>query len=151
MTALRVHLFGGVRVERPGEAPIEHLTRALQGLLGFLVLHHQRTHPREVLYTHFWGDQTDDRARRCLNTAFWRLRQVLEPPGTPRGALLIATSAGEIGFRQSPEIWLDADAVEQAALVLGRRTTTPLTPNDLERLDLALTSPRGDLLEGVLR
>lgn len=147
MAHLRVQLFGGVRVERDGVA-VANLTRTLEGLVAFLALNHHRTHPRDVLYTHFWGDQPEDRARRCLNTAIWRLRQLLEPPGTPRGSVLVSTPAGEVGLAWPPDARLDVDEFEHAALRLGETSAGPLAADELELLDRAVAGPRGELLEG---
>ncbi len=147
MTSLRVQLFGGVRVEREG-APVANLTRTLQGLVAFLALNHHRTHPRDILYTHFWGDQPEDRARRCLNTAIWRLRQVLEPAGTARGSVLVTTAAGEVGLAWPPGARLDVDEFEHAALRLAEAVGGALMADELELLDRAIAGPRGELLEG---
>lgn len=144
MQSLRVHLLGTVRIENQSGAPIGHLTRVLQGLLAFLALHRNRTHTRETLYARFWGDQPEARARRCLNTAIWRLRQVLEPPGTARGTFIIGTADGDIRINWGPHIWLDADQLERAA---ARLTAAVGSIDELTEIETSLTAG-GELLEG---
>jgi DNA-binding SARP family transcriptional activator len=80
MGVLRIYLFGTVQVSHDGRADAEaRLIHAVQALLAYLLLHRKKAHAREVLGGIFWGEHTDARARSCLSTALWRLRQVLEP------------------------------------------------------------------------
>ena len=66
-------LLGVMRVSL-GDEPVEDkMHRAVRGLLAYLVMF-CRVHAREVLLDLFWGDYSEVRARRCLNTALWRLR-----------------------------------------------------------------------------
>jgi DNA-binding SARP family transcriptional activator len=85
MAALRIRLFGTVRVTHDSRPQDARLIHAVQSLLAWLLLHRGKTHARETLAALFWGEQNDTRARSCLSTALWRLRQVLEPEGVARG------------------------------------------------------------------
>jgi DNA-binding SARP family transcriptional activator len=86
--------------------------RAVKGLLAYLVLF-RRVHAREVLLDLFWGEYREDRARKCLNTALWRLRKVLEPAGVPRGTYLMTTSMGKVGFNRQSDCCLDVAEFEK--------------------------------------
>ena len=113
MSVLRIHLFGCVRIEQEGGRASEKPTRAVQGLLAYLLLQRHRCHSRDVLCGLFWADQDEDSARGCLNTALWRLRRVLEPEGIPRGTYLTKTADGEIGFNCESDYWLDVAVLER--------------------------------------
>jgi DNA-binding SARP family transcriptional activator len=144
---LRVHLLGGVRISDRGR-PEVRLTHTLQLLLAYLLLERRRTHPRDALAGLLWADFPEERARACLNTALWRLRCALEPPGTRRGAYLVTTAVGDVGFNSSSDHWLDVAVLERdLSRVLGIPPER-LTPDDAHRLELVLRLYTGDLLEG---
>jgi DNA-binding SARP family transcriptional activator len=111
MSALRVQLFGTVRVSHDGRPQDARVIHAVQSLLAWLLLHRRKTHAREALAALFWGEQSEARARSCLSTALWRLRQVLEPAGIPRGTYLIGQSEA-VGFNCASDYWLDVAAFE---------------------------------------
>lgn len=147
---LRISLLGGVRIDHPHRAlPPIRITRALQALLSYLVLERHRCHPREVLSGLFWGDQPEERARACLNTALWRLRRLLEPPGVARGTYLLNTAQGEVGFNIDSAHWVDVAELEDAAAFVLRRPIDAIDPQQVPALDSALQLYRGELLEGV--
>lgn len=148
MSDLRIHLFGQVRVLLPNGRGEARLGRAARSLLAFLLLHRHRLHAREALSGEFWGDATQERARSCLSTALWRLRQVLEPPGVDRGAYLVTTTAGEVGWNGSSPHWLDVAAFEEVAKRVTAEPFHRAPASDAEQLEEALSLCRGELLEG---
>jgi DNA-binding SARP family transcriptional activator len=132
MPALRIQLFGTVNVSHDGRSLDTRLIHAVQSLLAWLLLHRRKMHARDALAALFWSDQSDARARSCLSTALWRLRQVLEPPGIPRGTYLIGQSDA-VGFNATSDYWLDVAAFEEG----------------IERgAEDAIACYTGDLLEG---
>ena len=147
MALLRIRLFGAVRVSHADHPREERLSHAVQALLAWLVLNRRKTHAREALAGVFWGEQQEDRARSCLSTALWRLKQALEPDGVPRGAYLISDPTA-VGFNCDSEHWLDVAAFEEGARLL--RTLDPRgdAPADWSRAEVALGHCTGDLLEG---
>lgn len=149
MSGIRIFLFGGVRVEHDGRPPTEKATRVVQALLAYLLLERHRSHSRDVLVGLFWGDQPDESARGCLNTALWRLRRVLEPAGVPRGTYVANTAHREIGFNRASDHWLDVAVFEEHAKRVLDRPAGAAADADLERLEGALALYTGDLLEGV--
>jgi DNA-binding SARP family transcriptional activator len=149
MGTLRIRLFGGVRVAHDGQPPIQHVTRAVQSLLAYLLLHRQRLHPREVLAGVFWGDQSEDRARSCLSTALWRLRGVLEPNGVPKGTYLVATPTGEVGFNCGSSHWLDVAVFEEKLRAILAKPVQEMAPEDARELQETLSLCNSELLEGL--
>jgi DNA-binding SARP family transcriptional activator len=148
MNTLRISLFGGVRIQQSGDAAPLKLTRIIQALLAYLLLQRPRSQPREILAELFWGDQPPERAHSCLNTALWRLRQVLEPEGTARGTYLVTTTSGDVAFNWESAYWLDVAVFDDAARHLFAKAVPELTPEDVDALTRALQLCTGELLEG---
>jgi DNA-binding SARP family transcriptional activator len=146
---LQVFLFGNVRVAHAGRQSLVKMTHTNQTLLAYLLLQRPRAHSRELLASVFWGDQSQKQARRCLNTALWRLRQMLEPEGIPRGTYLMNASMSEIGFNYESNYWLDVEVFEaQLSSILAKPIQT-MTASDVEILEQALQLYTGELLEGL--
>src|SRR5262245_26886374 len=114
MSMLRINLFGSVRIHHTGQTRDAAAPRMVKALLAYLLLN-RASRPREVLAEVFWGDQSPEHARSCLNTALWRLRRVLEPSGIPRGAYLITTPSSDVSFNRDSPHWLDVAVFEAAA------------------------------------
>lgn len=148
MEALRIWLFGRVRVAHGEGSPEIRFTRSTQTLLAFLLLHPQRYHPREVLAELAWGDRPDEQARGALNTALWRLRNLLEPDGTTRGAYLRTTPSGEVGFNWDSDHWLDLTAFEKCASCILAIPTDGMQAQHARQLEAVLPLYDGELLEG---
>jgi DNA-binding SARP family transcriptional activator len=147
MALLRIQLFGAVRVSHTEPQRDARLIRAVQALLAWLVLNRRKTHPREALADLFWGEQREDRARSCLSTALWRLKQALEPEGVAHGAYLISEPAA-VGFNCDSDHWLDVAAFEEGVAPLGRLRSGADDGHDWSRAEAAVALYTGDLLEG---
>jgi DNA-binding SARP family transcriptional activator len=147
MPALRIQLFGTVQVSHDGRPQDARLIHAVQSLLAWLLLHRRKTHARETLAGLFWSEQSETRARSCLSTALWRLRQVLEPGGIQRGTYLI-TRSDAVGFNCASDYWLDVAAFEEG---VGRHLPASAPRDhalDWSRAEDAVACYTGDLLEG---
>lgn len=146
MSVLRVHLFGGVRVERDDLDGDLHLTRRVQELLAYLLLQ-PRTHPREVVADLLWGEHDASRARSCLSTTLWRLRRALADGGYGDD-LLVTTTAGEVGIDSERGVWLDVATFESAARRVMLQPPHSVARDEVSALENALYLYTGDLLEG---
>lgn len=147
MARLRIQLLGAVRVMHADHSYDARLTHTLQPLLAWLVLNRRKTHAREALTELFWAEQQEDRARRCLSTALWRLKQALEPDGVQPGAYLIST-AGAVGFNNDSDHWLDVAAFEEGVGLLRTLGQASGNAGDWRRAEEAIAHYTGDLLEG---
>ena len=147
MAALRISLLGVMRVSNEVEPLEDQMHRPVKGLLAYLALF-RRDHAREVLLDLFWGDYTEDRARKCLNTALWRLRKVIEPKGVPRGTYLITTSLGNIGLNRRSNYDLDVAEFEKHTQKALAQSYSALTAGQARTFEEALSLYTGDLLEG---
>ncbi len=146
MSVLRVHLFGGVRVERDSLDGDLRLTRRVQALLAYLLLQ-PRPHPREVLADLLWGEQDASRARSCLSTTLWRLRRALADGGYAEN-LLVTTPAGEVGIDRERGVWLDVATFEAEARRVMVQPPRAVAAADVSALENAIHLYTGDLLEG---
>lgn len=149
MKALHIQLFGEInRVARNNEAVT--LQPTVFTFLAYLLLNRKRYHCREVLSELFWGEREEGQARRCLSTTLWRLRQELEPKGTPRGTYILTTHSGDIGFNvQTNGYWLDVAAFEEKVELGFRCQPSDMTQFEVTQLEEAVRLYTGDLLEGV--
>ncbi|MCX7707523.1 MAG: response regulator receiver protein [Anaerolineae bacterium] len=147
MADLRIHLFGRFRVTFDGDASEVRLTRTAQILLAYLLLQHSFS-SRDVLATLCWGDQPDEQARNCLNTALWRLRRALGGDCAPGEGYVITAPSGEVGFNWGRDHWLDVEVFERASQQLLGRPLESLPAARVSQLEQVLTLYTGDLLEG---
>ena len=148
MGTLGIRLLGVVRIGHEGLSTQTKIWRQIKGLLAYLILFRHRFHTREVLTGLFWGDQREDRARKCLSTALWRLRKVLEPDGIRRGTYLVTTSRGEVGFNRDSDYRLDVATLENHSTKSLTKPVHALTTAEVCELENALALYTGELLEG---
>jgi DNA-binding SARP family transcriptional activator len=151
MRQLKISLFGTARCAWDG-AQSARLGRPGQRLLGYLVLHRNRPHSRERLAELLWGDGESDRERprRRLNTALWRLRQSLAPPGCARTSWLTSTPEGEVDFApaEGDGCWIDVEAFADPLRRILRSEPERAAERDAAELEAAVAHYGGDLLEG---
>lgn len=148
MSVLRIRLFGNVRIAHDDWRSEAKTTHAVQALLAFLLLQRHRAHPRESLAGTFWGDRSESRARGCLSTALWRLRQVLEPKGIASGTYLVTTSTGEVRFNGKSDHWLDVAVFEEVVTPILATPVRVMDDAAARELEAALELYTGELLEG---
>jgi DNA-binding SARP family transcriptional activator len=127
MKTLRVFLFGCPRIYTNPDDSEVRLTRVVQTLLAYLLIQRKRTHSREVLAGLLWSDNKQERARACLNTALWRLRNALETYAGPEAPFLIVSQQGEVGFHANSSYWLDVEVFENLLDHLSTRSTQTST------------------------
>jgi predicted ATPase/DNA-binding SARP family transcriptional activator len=142
---LRIHLFGGCRIELDGHA-VRLETTKTAALLAYLALQDQ-PQTRQKLVGVFWGDQPDPSARRNLRHALWNIRRVLERPDRPP---VIRGEQHTVAFNHADDTWLDVLAFRQRMTQAADIRATPAAPdNRFGIIARALDLYRGDLLEGV--
>ncbi|MFA3916672.1 AfsR/SARP family transcriptional regulator [Ruegeria hyattellae] len=159
MNALVVTLFGAVQVSPPGPAapraaPLKQAApkkpaRKVAELLGYLLCGGRRSYERTELADHFWSHQGSDRARRCLSTAVWRLRQILEPKGVRHGTYLCLNGPDTLGFNWASKHHVDVIdmemALDRALAILPQR----MSREEVHQLEAGLALYAGDFLSGA--
>ena len=148
MGILQIKLFGGVRLSHNDWITEVILTREIQILLAYLLLHRHRFHSRDVIAGVFWGDQSQERSRGSLNTALWKLRKVLEPEGISAGTYLKNSYPGEVGFNRKSPYWLDIEVFERQVNQILMYHFQSVNETHVATLEKTLKLYRGELLEG---
>ena len=99
MGTLRVWLFGALRLDHEDFRDRPHGGASGAGVAGLSPAAPGAPAQPEVLAGIFWGDRSDGKARRCLNTAVWRLRNALEPEGVAARCVSDQHSRRRAGFQ----------------------------------------------------
>jgi WD40 repeat protein/DNA-binding SARP family transcriptional activator len=134
---LEVRLLGQFEVCLDGE-PVPLPSRPAQSLLAYLALSAGTAHRREKLAGLHWPEADDEHARSYLRHALWRIRKVIETDQRAVAPYILSDDLS-VAFNSRSDYWLDAAALEQAA-VNG--------PASVENLTRALAVYRGELLPG---
>ncbi|MBM2578002.1 hypothetical protein JQC91_16980 [Jannaschia sp. Os4] len=104
---LRIHLFGGLRLQRgPRALPLAADTP--RALLAMLALNPGQTFARGELSGRLWPDLDGERARAALSTALWRLKRA-----TGGLDLVEAPSRGTVRLGGAARPWIDVPAFER--------------------------------------
>jgi predicted ATPase/DNA-binding SARP family transcriptional activator len=114
--ACRIELLGGFRVEQAGRSITRFRTYKTGALLAYLAFHRDRPQPREVLIDLLWPDGDAESGRNNLSKSLGSLRNQLEPPGVPAGAVILADRAS---IRLNPITCTTDVADFQAAIRVG--------------------------------
>ena len=95
-----------------------------------------------------WGDRPEEEARKCLRTALWRMRSVVEPDGIEEGTY-VRIRSDELGFNWDSDYWLDVEQLEVA--IRDAHATVPghTDTDTIRSLSAAVDLYDGPLLDGV--
>lgn len=146
---LAISLFGRIQIAPAcSTAPVE-VSQSSKLLLSYLLFQTNRLCPREQLMEVFWGSHSPVRARKCLNTAVWRLRRQLEPDGVRRGAYLLTSDADGVGFNWDSGYWFDVESFEKRLRPILHKPLDTIGSQDVQTMEQALALYQGDLLPGV--
>ncbi|MFJ9828058.1 AAA family ATPase [Streptomyces sp. NPDC101160] len=123
---LRIHLFGGFRVERDGGAPLaERWPRpSARTLVKLLAVSPGHSLHREQAMEFCWPDADPQAALGSLRVALHAARRAIEPELAPRAASSYLTGDGSLLRLDPRTVRIDADEAEagaEAALVHGGR------------------------------
>jgi len=88
-----IELLGTLRVRQAQRQITRFRSQKTGGLLAYLAYYAHQTHSREVLIDLLWPQLELAAGRNNLSTALSSLRNQLEPPGVPAGAVLVADRA----------------------------------------------------------
>jgi DNA-binding SARP family transcriptional activator len=150
MAAIHINLLGRMAVfvdDRPRFIGLPH-TKPLE-LFAYLLVHRQRTHPREVVATHLWPDRFSARARKNLRKVLCMLQQFLvdtvgsdAPP-----PLLIAHDW--IAINPAIDLQLDVAVFEQTYALAQPHAGGALDPQRGQTLMATVALYEGELLAGL--
>jgi predicted ATPase/DNA-binding SARP family transcriptional activator len=86
----RITLLGGLSAQQGERVITRFRTQKTGALLAHLAFYRDQIHTRESLFELLWPGCVPDLGRQSLSMALSSLRHQLEPPGVPRGAVIIA-------------------------------------------------------------
>lgn len=112
MGTLEIRLFGTLTLRRDERNLTKSPSKRVRELLSYLVLNWETVHSREYLAGLIWAELDDRRARRCLNTALWRLHRILAPDGL-RHAPCLRVDSRFIGFDPESDVRIDVAEFER--------------------------------------
>lgn len=142
-TRWRIGLLGELRATQ-GDRVISRFRSQKTGvLLAYLAYHCHRTHQREALIELLWPEGEPHSGRQRLSTALSWLRDQLEPPDVPTGAVLVADRAS---VRLNPE-GITTDVIEFRASLQAAKHAGG-SAEQTERLAQAVELYAGELLPG---
>lgn len=145
MPELRICLLGGAHLAWAPAAGAVHLSRPSLHLLGFLLLHREHVQSRERLTAILWDEIDEDRARRRLSTALWRLRRALSPPARCPECLLFEPG-GAVGINPECAYWLDVAALETTVREVCAQSPGAVPAAAVVALERVLDLYQGELL-----
>lgn len=144
--ALHVQMLGGFGV-RADERDLPSLgSRAASSLLAYLVLNRDRPQTRDLLAGRFWSDLPEDKARRQLSNALWRIRKTLDPEVDGRS--VIDASTNDVRLSRDLDLRVDVEVFERRLDELTRRRQADRQSVSAANLADVVESYRGDLLSG---
>ena len=107
MARLEVQLLGEIEVRRDGQL-LDFPTQKVKELFIYLVLQHDRAHPRTALANLFWPEADEEHGRANLRKALSLLRKML---GSEQWLI---TSGGAVRFNtKAGDFWLDSEEFER--------------------------------------
>jgi predicted ATPase/DNA-binding SARP family transcriptional activator/Tfp pilus assembly protein PilF len=87
---VRIQMLGAFCVQQEERLITRFRYQKAAALLAYLAFYRARMHPREEIIERLWPEFSPDASRNNLSNILSSLRNQLEPPGTPAGAVLIA-------------------------------------------------------------
>src|SRR5215203_4046952 len=113
MGEIEARLFGRLRLRAEGQDILGLDGAKVQELLCYLLLHHDRPHPREVLAGLLWGERPNEMARKYLRQAIWQLQSALQGNGE-MAANLLRVETDSVTLVARDGFWLDVIDFERA-------------------------------------
>lgn len=119
-------------------------TRWASGLLAYLTLKKGTLFHRDVLAALFWPEESDQRARKSLRNALWRVRSLIEPESVRPGAFL-TVSGQSIGM--TGEDCVHLDVAEFDRMMVAAKSPV-VTESQAAIVESCLRLYRGDFMDG---
>lgn len=152
MGRLKIRLLGGFELENGGGVLPLPATPKSRSLLAYLIVHRDRLIHRERICAALWPDETEAVARKALRAALWRIRCAIESHSTQAGKAScepIYADGYQIGFRESPDVWVDLWEFEDAIASTEVKPDDALSDDDVEVMARATQLYRGDYAAGI--
>jgi DNA-binding SARP family transcriptional activator len=142
-----LQLFGKFSVQRDARSVKGLEASKEQELLSYLLIHRDRSHPRETLASLLWGDTSTERSKKYLRQALWHLQSALEA-GQMASQQVLLVEHNWIQLNLQREIWLDVAVFESAFSSTQGISGKQLNGQSAGTLKTAVELYKGDLLDG---
>jgi DNA-binding SARP family transcriptional activator len=147
MSTLEFRLLGKFTIQRATELVNGLDSGKAQELLSYLLVCRDRPHPREMLASLLWGDNSTEKSKKYLRQALWHLQAGLETREC-QGPHLLLVEHDWVQLNLQSEVWLDVAVFEQAFHTTQGVTGKELNQTRAELLKDAVRLYKGDLLDG---
>jgi DNA-binding SARP family transcriptional activator len=147
MATLKFQLFGKFDVHRDALAVKGLDASKEQELLSYLLIHRDRSHPRETLASLLWGDTSTERSKKYLRQALWHLQGALET-GEMMSPQVLLVEHNRVQLNWRCEVWLDVAMFESAFASTQGVPGKQLDEQSARVLKDAVELYKGDLLDG---
>jgi DNA-binding SARP family transcriptional activator len=143
MAAIRIELFGNLRITH-GQQPVTSVnTNRVQSLLAYLVLHGE-AQPRERLAYLLWPESSESQARTNLRQLLHHLRRAL-----PAECGLLAADNQTVQWRRDADCAIDVIEFEAAVARAAQAEKRGALPAARGALEEAARLQQDDLLPGL--
>ncbi len=143
--AVSVRMLGGFELTAGGTT-VNPLPRQVASLLAYLLVHRNRPQTRDLLAGRFWSDQADDRARKRLSNALWKIRAAFRDAGIDE---LLQTTSTTVQISPDWRVEIDFESFERRLDDISTELHQRVSRFALaERLAEIVDSYPGDLLSG---
>jgi LuxR family maltose regulon positive regulatory protein len=143
MDTLYVCALGSVAISH-GEL-LRFPTKKSRDLLILLILHVGQMLEREQIVEWLWPMRPYSKARGCLATALWRLRETIKDSDSSFPPYLLIDHS-RLGFNEDASYWFDVEVFGWQA-ALGLEGALPCDDACLQALEEALTLYQGDFMD----
>lgn len=148
MNDLRVRLFGRFSVELDGQI-LEGLEASkVQELFSYLLIHRDRTHPRETLAGILWEANSTTKSKKYLRQALWQLQNAFKDFDDSDQEPIMIIEAEWIRINPKAKFHLDIEELESAFKASKGLRGRELDADQIGSLKSAVQDYAGDLLLG---
>jgi DNA-binding SARP family transcriptional activator len=148
MSILRVSLFGKFHLQCEDQTLSDVGARRVQELFCYLLLHRDRSHPRETLASLLWPESTTAQSMKYLRHTLWQLQTVLDSSNCAEDGSVIQADTEWVHLNPGAAVWLDVAEFERTYTLVQDTVGQELDAQEARALQEALALYQGDLLEG---
>lgn len=148
MSALQIKLFGKFELSHGGLTVLAFSSNRAKELFCYMLLHRNKSYPREALAEVLWGKDPGMQGRKFLRQTLWEIQSALKSQFPMDDLRLLSASSNWIQFDPNVSLELDVAEFEAKFNCAQGVPAARLERQHIEALRKAEEVYRGDLLEG---
>lgn len=148
MATLSIQLFGKFCVRRNERLLDGFDARKVQELFCYLLLHRDRSLPRETLAGLLWSDTTTSQSKKNLRQALWLLQAAIGSQTASINGRILLVEPEWVQLNPEANVLLDVAVFEKAFNFLQKVKGQELNIQQVQTLQNAVQLYQGPLLEG---